>query len=126
MVIFYVYAVRWIELIPSVDAVGLRQTSRWPLILGALVITAYSAFYGVAVGLGTKGNKENCLLAVGAFYGLWVWLPMFLIYPGIQRLQVSSDDHAAAVFVLIGLGQTVFVWSVASWSQLHIEIPSTE
>jgi hypothetical protein len=120
LVIFCTYALRWTELIPSVNATGRAHAGEWPWLVGSLVLTAYSAFYGIAAGLGTRGGEESRRVAVGSFYGFWFWLPMLLMYPGTKRLGVSSDNHALSAFVLIGLGQTIFVWSMARWSERYV------
>src|ERR1043165_8841420 len=64
LVIFLAYAVRWEEWIPSLDPSGFVQARRWPWLVGSFVLTSCAAFYGIAVGLCTKGGGESRRIAV--------------------------------------------------------------
>jgi len=87
-----------------------------------MVLTAYSAFYGIAAALWARESDESHRVSIGAYYGFWVWLPMLLMYPGTDRLHVHSDGHALAASVVIGLGQTVYVWYFGSWSRKYVSL----
>ncbi|MEK6372700.1 MAG: emopamil-binding family protein [Acidobacteriota bacterium] len=112
-VIFAVYAIRWSSGLPELAEEGIRRFQAWPWLVGSLVLTAYSLFYGIAASLAGRENAESHKVAIGSFYGFWVCLPMFLMYPGTKRLGLWSDGYGIWAFVLIGLGQTVYAWCVS-------------
>jgi hypothetical protein len=120
-VIIATYGMQWDHFPPSLDPVGIRQANTWPWILGSLVLTAYSAFYGCAARLATRTREESYRAALGAYYGFWVWLPMLLMYPGTERLGIGSDPHVATL-ILVGIGQTIYVWSVGRWSRRYLDV----
>jgi hypothetical protein len=107
------YAIQWSNWLPAVDSAGIHRFQVWPWISGSLSLTAYSLFYGIVASLFSEDNNEGHKVAIGSFYGFWVWLPLFLMYPGTPRLGLWSDGYGASTFVLIGLGQTIYVWRVS-------------
>lgn len=121
-VIIAAYGVSWDWFATTIPSEGWSRVSEWPWILGTLVVASYAFFYGLAASLATQNARGAYGPTIGAFYGLWVWLPLFLIYPGRERLGVWSDAAGIWAFLFIAGGATAYAGYVGSWATRHLEL----